>query len=246
MTSAPVRFVLFDVGGVLLRLPHVREQVWAYARARDRDVSYGEVAVAVTEAIRADFALGPRDLIASRQEEDRRMTHMFGEIAIRLGLSEDAAADLRDVAYYTSSGTLYPEVLSVLATLKRRRIPCGVVSNAPPSLLACLVRLGVAEFFDPIVVSADVGAMKPEPTIFEFALERAQVAPEECLFLDDLPANVAGARALGLRAVHVRRSYTSLAPSDDTLAISSLEAVLRVIDGDTADLTVPQGLSVPV
>jgi putative hydrolase of the HAD superfamily len=51
--------------------------------------------------------------------------------------------------------------------------------------------------FDGLVLSHEVGARKPRPEFFRYAQRLADCAPEECLFIDDLPANVAGARALG-------------------------------------------------
>jgi len=48
-----------------------------------------------------------------------------------------------------------------------------------------------------VVISSFVGVCKPDPRIFELALRRFGVAAEDCLFIDDVAANVAGARAAG-------------------------------------------------
>ena len=53
-----------------------------------------------------------------------------------------------------------------------------------------------------VVGSGDVGIMKPDPQIFQIALERLDVAAEEAVFVDDFIENVQGARALGIHAVH--------------------------------------------
>ncbi len=55
--------------------------------------------------------------------------------------------------------------------------------------------------FDGLVLSHQIGARKPRPEFFEHAQQLAGCAAEECLFIDDLAANVAGARALGWRAL---------------------------------------------
>jgi len=55
--------------------------------------------------------------------------------------------------------------------------------------------------FDALVLSHEVGARKPRPEFFQHAQRLAGCAPEECLFIDDLPANVAGARALGWQGI---------------------------------------------
>ncbi len=55
--------------------------------------------------------------------------------------------------------------------------------------------------FHQLVLSYEVKAMKPDPAIFQAAIEAARCRPEECFYTDDIPAYVAGARALGIDAV---------------------------------------------
>ena len=57
------------------------------------------------------------------------------------------------------------------------------------------------QHFDAVVLSHEVGARKPRPEFFCHAQRLAGCAAEECLFIDDLPANVAGARALGWQGI---------------------------------------------
>lgn len=57
------------------------------------------------------------------------------------------------------------------------------------------------ELFDGVVISAEVGLHKPQPEIFLMGAERAGVAPEECVFVDDLRENCEGAEAVGMTAV---------------------------------------------
>lgn len=56
--------------------------------------------------------------------------------------------------------------------------------------------------FRDIVVSGQVGQLKPQPEIYRQLLDRNGLMAGECLFIDDSPANVAGARAIGMDAVH--------------------------------------------
>jgi putative hydrolase of the HAD superfamily len=60
-----------------------------------------------------------------------------------------------------------------------------------------------------IIDSSEVGTRKPERRIYELTVERLGVAPGRAVFLDDLEANVAGARAAGLQAIHVGHDNTS-------------------------------------
>jgi|SRR5262249_8026634 len=60
--------------------------------------------------------------------------------------------------------------------------------------------------FDDFVLSYEVGAMKPSPRIYEEAIARAQCAPEECFFTDDIAEYVTGARDAGMDAVQFQSS----------------------------------------
>jgi len=64
--------------------------------------------------------------------------------------------------------------------------------------------LPVDEIFEEIVDSAFVGCRKPERRIYELTLERIGMPAEACLFVDDLPHNCEGAKAVGMSAVHFR------------------------------------------
>lgn len=65
--------------------------------------------------------------------------------------------------------------------------------------------LGILDCFEFAISSHQVGVCKPSPAIYELALERARVSlPEAIVFFDDLAANVAAARSVGLRAHQVR------------------------------------------
>jgi putative hydrolase of the HAD superfamily len=79
--------------------------------------------------------------------------------------------------------------------------------------------LPVDEIFEVIVDSAFVGMRKPEPQIYELAVERiGDLQPAECLFVDDVEDNVGTARRLGMTAVHYQ---------DPDQAIGEIEGALR-------------------
>jgi putative hydrolase of the HAD superfamily len=77
--------------------------------------------------------------------------------------------------------------------------PTGLVSNSWGG--TTYDRVVMDDLFDAIVISGEVGLNKPEPEIFRLAAERLGVAPEECVFVDDLRENCEGAEAVGMTAV---------------------------------------------
>jgi putative hydrolase of the HAD superfamily len=89
-----------------------------------------------------------------------------------------------------------PEAVTELAAMGLR---LGVVSNWDVALTGYLEELGLREHFTAIVTSAEAGAPKPDPRIFELALERLGVAPERALHVGDAEADELGARAAGMR-----------------------------------------------
>jgi 2-haloacid dehalogenase len=65
-------------------------------------------------------------------------------------------------------------------------------------------RFAFLEWFESILVSADVGLIKPDPAIFRLLLERIGRTPAACIYIDDNPNNVAAAAALGFDAIAFR------------------------------------------
>lgn len=95
------------------------------------------------------------------------------------------------------------DVVAVLRAV-RDHATLVLVTNASVQLEADLVQLGLTDLAHHVVSSARVGVAKPDPRIYTIAADRAQAAPERCLFVDDTPANVDAARELGMAAVHFR------------------------------------------
>lgn len=100
----------------------------------------------------------------------------------------------------------YPDVPGALAELRQMGLRLAVVSNWDCSLPDTLAQLGLAGLVDAIVVSAEVGARKPEPLIFRAALERVGAQPASALMVGDSPeTDVEGARAAGIRPLLLDR-----------------------------------------
>ena len=94
----------------------------------------------------------------------------------------------------------------------RGRYRTGLLSNASDILPRLLrERYGLGGLFDVEVISALVGLAKPDPAIYQLALERLGTAPEATIFVDDYEPNVAAAAALGIPAIHFV-GYEALIP----------------------------------
>ena len=85
-----------------------------------------------------------------------------------------------------------------------------MISNAWPDLHDYLVEKRVENAFDALVISAEVGIMKPEPEIYQLALDKLGVSAREAAFVDDTPLNVEAARALGMHGILFREPVRAL------------------------------------
>ena len=57
------------------------------------------------------------------------------------------------------------------------------------------------ELFDAVVLSSDIGMVKPHPEIYEYAVGQLSLPAEDCLMIDDLPVNIEGARQVGMQGI---------------------------------------------
>jgi epoxide hydrolase-like predicted phosphatase len=88
-------------------------------------------------------------------------------------------------------------------------VKTGLISNSWGHGLSYDQEL-LDSLFDAIVISGDVGLHKPEPEIYLLAAEKIGVPPEDCVFVDDLRENCAGAAAVGMAAILHRGSDKTL------------------------------------
>jgi epoxide hydrolase-like predicted phosphatase len=68
----------------------------------------------------------------------------------------------------------------------------------------------LGELFDGVVISGEVGIRKPAPEIYALGAERIGLAPEACVFVDDLPFNLSPAAELGMATVHHRSAEETI------------------------------------
>lgn len=98
--------------------------------------------------------------------------------------------------------TLDPSLTALVATLRADGVRIGIVSNAGPNARHALnAKFQLDDRADVMLISAEVGASKPHPHIYEEAMRLLDVSPADCVFVDDKPANVDAARAIGMIAI---------------------------------------------
>lgn len=94
----------------------------------------------------------------------------------------------------------------------------GLLSNAWDDLRQTMHdRWGMDSLFDEMIISAEVGIVKPDPRIFHLAAQRLGVSPGEMVFIDDMLINVEAARVEGLAAILFTDTDCTLAALQDVL-----------------------------
>jgi putative hydrolase of the HAD superfamily len=206
------RLVTLDALGTLLAL----EPPWLHL---DRSLTDGLVPEQVEAAFRTemayyrDHAQEGRDA-ASLAELRSRCARLLSD---QLGRDVSVAAMMEAIRFRA-----YPDAEPALRDLRDRGIALVCVSNWDITLPNVLVRVRLAGFLDGVVSSASVGARKPDPAIFDPALELAGCEASEALHVGDTPEeDLAAARGAGIRAILIARDGPAQL-SEQAPTISSL------------------------
>ena len=180
-----VRGFLFDLGGVIVHL--------------DFDGVLNELArytAVPREQIAAFLESDPATLAFEKGEVSPRQ--YFAAVQRRLQFRGDYAAFVRLWNAWVSE---HPPMTALLTALKRR-FPIGFISNT--NALHMRYLFDASSFlrpFDRCIASCFVGAWKPEPRIYQIAVERMGLPAAEIVYIDDRSVCIEGGRKAGLRAV---------------------------------------------
>jgi putative hydrolase of the HAD superfamily len=167
------------------------------------------------DAVKQLFRGEPEALrLVRRLETGDLSEHDFGE---RFGelLGIERRAGLVERMF----GRVKPEHAMVEAVRRARAqgVRTGLISNSMGA--GRYDRSTFPELFDGVVISGDEGMHKPQPEIFRLGAERVDLPPEQCVFVDDLRENCAGAEAVGMTAVLHRGADTTLPRLEELLGI---------------------------
>lgn len=139
-------------------------------------------------------------------------------IADDIGASwDDARVHELWAADFRSWLSINPATVEVLADLRAGGTPLALLSNAGPDFASFFRSGPLGDFFSACYVSGELGLLKPHPEIYRHVLADLGIAPAEAVFVDNRPANVAGAQSVGIAghvftsAVELREFLTSLA-----------------------------------
>jgi len=197
-----IRAVIFDFGGVLVRTEDLTPRNRLAARL---GMSYDELNSLIFDSLSSlQAALG--QIGVSEHWEAVRASLGLSIEAFQTVQAEFWEGDVLDTSLVDFVRALHPHYQTAL------------LSNAWDDLREVLEhRLKILDAFDQVIISAEVGLVKPDERIYCLAVERLGVAPGEAVFVDDFAHNVEGARAAGLHAIHFRSTDQARAELEQLL-----------------------------
>ncbi len=175
--------IVFDLGGVL-------------------STPEGKVA-GMAELMGVDATLLDAAYWAPRAEYDAGCSNLayWSAVGEQVGMSVDEElADRLSHADAEGWARIRPEAVQILADLAEAGVKTAILSNAPTDMYEAIDAAAWRQHVGPLFVSGVLEAVKPDAEIYDHVAQTLAVDPAELYFIDDSPANVAGAQAQGWHA----------------------------------------------
>ena len=189
-----IKAIFFDLGGVIVRTDY---QVPRQHLAERLGMEYEDLVKLVF-----DSPTSQRASVGEISSEQH-----WAEVTKRVRRPASEMKSIR--AEFFAGDIVDREILEFLRSL-RPRYYIGLISNAWPDLRDYIIEQKFDDAFDHIVISAEVGVMKPEARIYQIALEQAGARPNEAVFVDDFAENIEGCQAVGMHGIHFRDPHKSM------------------------------------
>jgi putative hydrolase of the HAD superfamily len=222
MPAAPVRprsfrGVITDWGGVMTN--PIVEMVRAWLDVEN--VDYDDYAAVMRPWVVEAYGTADGNPIHALERGECTVAEFERVLASRLRRRDGSVVDAEGLLVRMFAGSTHCSPMhTAVSAIRQAGLRTGLLSNSWG--VSDYPRHLFKDLFDAVVISAEVGMRKPEERIFLHAAKVIGLAPDECVFIDDLEANVAAAEAVGMTAV------LHSDPADTVAALSGLlEVSLR-------------------
>jgi epoxide hydrolase-like predicted phosphatase len=199
--------------------PKLRAVLWDYGGVFSGSPFHAMAGVAEKQGVEPqrylELVFGPYDHDTDHPWHRLERGELALEVAraeiIALGRREGVDSDPFHLFSAMGGGGMRADVVEFARGVKLGGVATALVTNNAVEFRDFWRRsIPVAELFDQVVDSSEVGMRKPNPRIFELALERlGGIDPASAVFVDDWPGNVEAARRVGLRGILVTEDYSA-------------------------------------
>ena len=152
---------------------------------------------------KANEYINMQKLIITKEEEYQhfvRFYQIFAENVPELRIEQEQIEEIaKDLVYNPDKYVFYEDALQMIPKLSKE-YQLAVVSDAWPSLRDVFVKQGMDQYFECFVISSMIGTCKPDVKMYETALDKLGINPEEAVFVDDNLSNCIGAKKLGIHS----------------------------------------------
>ena len=235
-----IKVIFFDAAGTLFHVKGSVADIYLIHAEKYGVKRTPDLMESLKGAFARAFADAPPPVFAvSDPKEIKRCERLWWfdvvhNVWYRVGMFERFDEYFEDV-FEAFSGpshwALYPETVGVLMGLKEQGYEIGIISNFDSRLFNVLRGLSIAALFDTITISSLAHAAKPAPKIFQLALDKHAMDPDDAVHVgDSLQDDVEGARRAGLAAVLVSRE-SDIRSAASVPAIRTLDGLPKLIAG---------------
>jgi putative hydrolase of the HAD superfamily len=127
---------------------------------------------------------------------------------------------------YVKNAVLMDQAREVIQHIRKRNYKTGLITNGKTLIQHGKVdQLGIRDDFDFVIVSEEAGFKKPDPRIFEMAIRKLDLKPDECIYIGDHPSNdIEGAANIGMQTIWMKVNQ----PWKDNLKSKPLHTIERL------------------
>jgi putative hydrolase of the HAD superfamily len=126
---------------------------------------------------------------------------LWKEVQNEFGIREVSVDEHLFTRTFVKTLQKMPGMYELVDELKAKGIMVMLLTNVSPQFAEVLEQQGHYDPFDMKILSFEFGSWKPDPAIYRYALEKADIQPSEAIFIDDLDTNVEAAEKLGIHGI---------------------------------------------
>lgn len=210
-----IRNILFDMGGVLISFDRERFIARFDVDQEDSELLMREVFLSLEWAQMDRGSISEEEAVSSICE---RLPERLHETAQKL-------VSMWDRPIFETDG-----MADLICSLRGNGYRIFLLSNASRRQHDYWPRIPGSEYFEDTLISADVGLVKPQPEIYDLAVKKFGILPEESVFIDDLPQNAEGAYCAGMHPIVFHQDVAELRRKLSELGVCVQDAVQRSVE----------------